>query len=67
MHGGPHEGGPAAYPVGDAATGYTGVYSTMTVPEPPGAIDGITYYIWTDIFFGDESQVDHRVTRVTTR
>ena len=56
MHGGPHEGGSAAYPVGDAASGYTSVYATMTVPEPPKAIDGITYYIWTDIFFGDESQ-----------
>lgn len=43
MHGGPHEGGPAAYPVGDAATGFTSVYATMTVPEPPAAIDGITY------------------------
>lgn len=27
----------------------------MTVPEPPVALDGITYYIWTDIFFGDAS------------
>eukprot|EP00966_Prymnesium_polylepis_P080391 1862287-Prymnesium_polylepis.1 len=56
MHGGPHEGGPAAYPVGDAATGYTSVHATMTVPEPPARLDGITYYIWTDIFFGDQSQ-----------
>lgn len=25
----------------------------MTVPALPKRIDGITYYIWTDIFFGD--------------
>lgn len=25
----------------------------MTVPSMPDKIDGITYYIWTDIFFGD--------------
>ena len=56
MHGGPHEGGPASYPVGDAASGFTSVYSTMTVPKPPKKTDGITYYIWTDIFFGDMSQ-----------
>ena len=56
MHNGPHEGGPAAYPIGNATEGYTSVYATMTVPEPPKALDGITYYIWTDIFFGDESQ-----------
>eukprot|EP00039_Didymoeca_costata_P013955 m.218978 g.218978 ORF g.218978 m.218978 type:complete len:323 (-) comp15910_c0_seq1:51-1019(-) len=55
MHNGPHEGGPASYPVGDDKRGYTTVYSTMTVPEPPKEISGITYYIWTDIFFGDMS------------
>ena len=53
MHNGPHEGGPASYPVGTPATGYTAVNSTMTVPEPPKNQSGITYYIWTDIFFGD--------------
>eukprot|EP00040_Diaphanoeca_grandis_P026486 m.148436 g.148436 ORF g.148436 m.148436 type:complete len:325 (-) comp30596_c0_seq1:406-1380(-) len=53
MHNGPHEGGPASYPVGNAQEGYTDVYSTMTVPEQPDKIDGITYYIWSDIFFGD--------------
>ena len=55
MHDGPHEGGPASYPVGDAATGFTTVSSTMTVPAMPEKLDGITYYIWTDIFFGDMS------------
>ena len=55
MHDGPHEGGPASYPVGDAATGFTTVSSTMTVPAMPEELDGITYYIWTDIFFGDMS------------
>lgn len=55
MHGGPHEGGPASYPVGDAESGFTSVSSTMTVPEMPAKLDGICYYIWTDIFFGDMS------------
>ena len=57
MHNGPHEGGASAYPVGNAASGYTDVRSTMTVPELPLKQDGICYYIWTDIFFGDMSQV----------
>jgi len=56
MHGGPHEGGPAAYPVGSREKGFTSVYSEMTVPEMPKKVDGVTYYIWTDIFFGDMSQ-----------
>ena len=33
MHGGPHEGGPASYPVGDVDAGFTRVSSTMTVPD----------------------------------
>jgi hypothetical protein len=45
MHNGPHEGGSAAYPVGTAATGFTVVSSTFTVPELPKKLDGITYYI----------------------
>ena len=49
MHNGPHEGGAAAYPVGDAMTGYTSVYSTMIVPALPAKMDGICYYIWTDV------------------
>jgi len=53
MHGGPHEGGPASYPVGTPESGFTRVSSTMTVPQYPKKLDGITYYIWTDIFFGD--------------
>ena len=57
MHNGPREGGASAYPVGNAASGYTDVRSTMTVPELPLKQDGICYYIWTDIFFGDMSQV----------
>jgi hypothetical protein len=48
MHNGPHEGGPASYPVGDRTAGYTSVYSTMTVPELPKKQDGICYYIWSD-------------------
>eukprot|EP01048_Picozoa_sp_COSAG05_P022342 COSAG05_NODE_4436_length_1517_cov_1.876587_1_plen_203_part_00 len=55
MHDGPHEGGPASYPVGDTDMGFTTVSSTMTVPKMPEKIDGICYYIWTDIFFGDMS------------
>ena len=55
MHNGPHEGGAAAYPVGNERVGYTDVRSTMTVPALPRKIDGICYYIWTDIFFGDAS------------
>ena len=35
MHGGPHEGGPASYPVTDGKGGYTSVASTMTVPKMP--------------------------------
>ena len=56
MHNGPHEGGPASYPIGSAETGFTRVSSTMTVPDLPQKLDGICYYIWTDIFFGDMSQ-----------
>ena len=35
MHGGPHEGGPASYPVSDRKGGFTSVSSTMTVPKMP--------------------------------
>ena len=35
MHGGPHEGGPASYPVSDGKGGFTSVSSTMTVPKMP--------------------------------
>jgi len=56
MHNGPHEGGPSSYPVGTKSTGYTTVSSTMTVPDYPKTTQGICYYIWTDIFFGDMSQ-----------
>ena len=45
MRSGPHEGGNASYPVGDAASGFTGVYSTMTVPALPRLQDGITYFL----------------------
>ena len=55
MHNGPHEGGPSSYPVGNAKDGYTWVSATMTVPKMPEKLDGICYYIWTDIFFGDMS------------
>ena len=56
MHGGPHEGGPASYEVGNATIGFTNLYSEMTVPGLPQLLDGICYYIWTDIYFGDMSQ-----------
>ena len=54
MHNGPHEGGNASYPVGTASTGFLRLYSEMTVPAYPRAQDGITYFIWTDLFFADE-------------
>eukprot|EP01079_Euglenida_sp_SAG-EU17-18_P003565 gene3565-4009_t len=40
MHNGPHEGGPASYPVGDQAKGFTKVSSVMTVPDLPAKMDG---------------------------
>ena len=46
MKNGPHEGGNASYPVGNASVGFTRVSSTMTVPEPPQKQDGVTDYIW---------------------
>lgn len=55
MKGGPHEGGPASYPVSwqkHLLTGTT-IRSRMIVPDLPAQTDGITYYIWTDVFFGD--------------
>jgi hypothetical protein len=55
MHGGPHENGNSSYVVGDTASGFTGVYAEMTVPELPLLQDGICYYLWTDVFFGDMS------------
>ena len=56
MRGGPHEGGPSHYVVGNASTGFTSVRSTMTVPLYPKEMDGITYFFWSDLFFGDMSQ-----------
>ena len=56
MRGGPHEGGPSHYVVGNASTGFTSVSSTMTVPLLPRNLSGITYFLWTDVFFGDMSQ-----------
>ena len=55
MKDGPHEGGPSSYPISwnKSLLRGTAVRSTMTVPDLPSATDGITYYIWTDIFFGD--------------
>jgi hypothetical protein len=55
MHDGPHENGNESYPAGDAESGYTSVYAEMTVPELPQLQDGICYYLWTDVFFGDMS------------
>lgn len=56
MTNGPHQGGNASYPVAFNGTTGTSVHSRMTVPELPQAVDGITYYIWTDVFFGDASE-----------
>ncbi|CAB9507229.1 expressed unknown protein [Seminavis robusta] len=53
MKNGPHQGGNASYPVAWNGINGTFVHSTMTVPEYPRKLDGITYYLWTDIFFGD--------------
>ncbi|KAG7359079.1 hypothetical protein IV203_015668 [Nitzschia inconspicua] len=55
MTDGPHQGGNASYPVAWNGTTGTRLEAFMTVPQYPKALDGITYYIWTDIFFGDES------------
>ena len=55
MKNGPHENGPASYPTSwnpHLLRGTT-IRSTMTVPSLPTSTDGITYYIWTDVFFGD--------------
>lgn len=60
--------GPASYPVGTPESGFTRVSSTMTVPQYPKKLDGITYYIWTDIFFGDMGLgVMNQVLRVAWR
>ena len=55
MKNGPHQGGNSSYPVAWNGSNGTFVQSTMTVPAMPKHIDGITYYIWTDVFFGDAS------------
>jgi hypothetical protein len=55
MTNGPHQGGNASYPVAWNGTRGTLVQSTMTVPELPKRLDGITYYMWTDVYFGDAS------------
>jgi len=55
MKNGPHEGGNSSYPVAWNGVSGTFVQSKMTVPELPKHVDGITYYIWTDVFFGDAS------------
>ena len=55
MKNGPHEGGNASYPISwdkHLLRGIT-IRSTMTVPPLPSLTDGITFYIWTDAFFGD--------------
>jgi len=48
-------GGNASYPVGSPEEGFTTFYNEFDVPKAPEVIDGITYYIWSDIFFGDMS------------
>ena len=55
MTNGPHQGGNASYPVSWDGERGTLVQSSMTVPELPKLLDGITYYMWTDVFFGDAS------------
>lgn len=41
----------AAYPVAPNGTGRTHFYSEFDVPEMPRKLDGITYYIYFNIFF----------------
>ena len=61
MTNGPHQGGNASYPLAWNGTAGTRLESCMTVPEYPLGLhtkedfSQITYYLWTDIFFGDES------------
>ena len=61
MTNGPHQGGNASYPLAWNGTAGTRLESYMSVPEYPSGLQTendfskITYYIWTDIFFGDES------------
>ena len=55
MTNGPHQGGNASYPVAFNGTHGTHVKSFMTVPEYPTQFNGITYYLWTDIFVGDSA------------
>lgn len=61
MTNGPHQAGNASYPLAWNGTAATRLESYMTVPEYPSGLETeddfseITYYIWTDVFFGDES------------
>jgi hypothetical protein len=55
MANGPHEGGNAAYPISWNGKSATSIKANMKVPGLPKASDDITYYIWTDVFFGDTS------------
>ena len=61
MTNGPHQGGNASYPLAWNGTAGTRMESYMTVPEYPLGLhteddfSQITFYLWTDIFFGDES------------
>jgi len=55
MTNGPHQGGNASYPVAFNGTHGTYVKSFMTVPEYPTHFNGITYYLWSDLFFGDSA------------
>lgn len=64
---GPHQGGNVSYPLAWNGTAGTRLESTMTVPGYPifrrntdntnqeRDFRDITFYIWTDVFFGDES------------
>ena len=55
MTNGPHQGGNSSYPVSWNGVAGTMVKSYMRVPQLPKKLDNITYYIWTDVFFGDAS------------
>ena len=55
MTNGLHQGANASYPMAFDGTIGTSVHSGTTVPELSRPVDGITYYIWPDIFFGDTS------------
>jgi hypothetical protein len=61
MENGPHQNGNASYPIAWNGTTGTRLESYIVVPDYPQNLTkkynfkDITYYIWIDIFSGDES------------